>query len=194
MFSSPAASPVRPKVLPQQPSSNVPESPAADSELRQIVPEPVTNLSVASFPVPPVTNPSDNKCRGPNCIQRAQLPRNCSTCSHFYCKTCCQKYQTLTGSRCKEPRHGREPDGSSTSAGTSGLTLDNGGSNAAGRSEFYDPTKPLAKEHYEARERAAQQWRQDTETSLQVKELRGSIGKNLTIVFWKEVSFQLVTI
>ena len=192
MLSSPATSPVCPNVSPNQPPVHVPISPATtDSELRPIIPEPAsaTGLGATSLPVPPTANPPDNRCWGPNCIQRACLPCNCSTCSHFYCKTCCQKYQKLTGSRCKEPCHTCEPDVSSAATGTSGSTIDNGGSNAAGNSEFYDPTKPLAKEHYEAHEWVAQQWHQDTEMSLQVKELRGSIEKNLTIVFWKEVSW-----
>lgn len=53
--------------------------------------------------------------------------------------------------------------------------------------EFYDPSKPLTKDHYDAQQRTTQKWQDQTNKMLQMKQLEDHVKKNISIVFWKEV-------
>jgi uncharacterized membrane protein YfhO len=55
------------------------------------------------------------------------------------------------------------------------------------REEFYDPSKPLMKDHYDAQQRAALKWQDQTNKMLEMKQLEDRVKKNINIVFWKEV-------
>jgi hypothetical protein len=55
------------------------------------------------------------------------------------------------------------------------------------REEFYDPSKPLTQDHYDAQQRAALKWHDQTNKMLEMKQLEDHVKKNISIVFWKEV-------
>jgi len=142
------------------------------------------------LPSPPKSNPADGKCCGPNCVDKTvdALVRNCRTCTHYWCKSCCQKYQHLIGTQCKEPWHAVEIP-SSESGGTNTSSSGSMATNTKIQwDEFYDPTKPLTKDHYDSKQRAAQNWQEETDQILQIKQQQDCVKKNIVIIFWKEVS------
>jgi len=124
--------------------------------------------------------PADKKCTGPNCVNRVDPLWMCSTCSYYYCKTCCQKYQTARALCCKEPRHANVSEtnsDSSTIKQQTNIQCDN----------WYDSMKPLTKEHYDAQQHASQKYHHDTSQILEIKWLEEHMKKDLNLVFWKEV-------
>jgi hypothetical protein len=111
----------------------------------------------------------------------------CGTCSYFYCKNCCQKYRTITGSRCKEARHAAEGASSTATNGTDSDPNTVEQQTDIQRDDWYDPTKPLTKEHYDAKQRAAQKHRENTNQMAEMIKLEDRMKKNISLVFWAKV-------
>jgi hypothetical protein len=55
------------------------------------------------------------------------------------------------------------------------------------RDNFYDPTKPLTQEHYDAQRRAAQTWEDKTNKLAHLQQLEDQMRKHISLAFWKEV-------
>ena len=91
------------------------------------------------------------------------------------CKKCCVDRQAETITACKEPQHTQVSTSQQQSAESSSAQAD----------VFYDPTRPLTKDHYEVHRRAADEWNKKTNALAERKEQEDLLKKHIAIIFWK---------
>jgi hypothetical protein len=134
----------------------------------------------------------DGKCIGKLCQQRKdKVPRACSTCDHGLCKKDCLALQKENPRvTCSEKRHRSEEvtnfsPGAGTTGESSGSSLD-----SSNQDVFYDPTKPLRQEHYQAQQEAFNKYQIRVEAVEERKRQEELLHKQILILFWKQVSRQ----
>lgn len=189
--------------LSQSGGSDYPTRSSTPPSLSQPSPSPAVTSSTSepgpssSAPLPPALLPvfTDGKCHGKFCSARIDPPRACRTCNHGLCKKDCIELQkTQPGLTCLEKRHREEVsvlnptpgtvlDSSRAAAADTSTTLD-----GSDRSTFYDHTKPLRQEHYEAQREAFDKYQTRVQAVEERKRQEEQLQKQILILFWKQVS------
>lgn len=140
----------------------------------------------------------DRKCRGHLCKARATGPKKgTELCAMLYCIDDCASWQVLQKRGCKVKTHIKRAQElrQSTLTKTQVVPMTSGGAETApnhagqvvGRDAWYDSSKPLAPEHYDAQNRAEQAYATRSARVAEQRAAEESAKKNLSIVVWDKV-------
>lgn len=128
-------------------------------------------------------------CNGPICrLNSAKDPvRNCTGCTHEFCKKCCLRFQMDGASQCAQDRHKLSPTDQENMMQTPTDTPVSTGDNAhiPVALDKYDRNRPFSAAHYSAKDSKQRQVLLKTDELLRKQVAQESLKRSIEIIFWK---------
>lgn len=144
-------------------------------------------------------------CNGPVCLKNASKNmdpvRNCSTCTHLFCKKCCILFQQDGGLPCSQASHSTAAippvnrnnltniaDNLTGVATASGIRITNTQpiENLGSTGYSYNPNLPLRQTHFEKSQHAKAKVQNETNRLIQKKAVETVMKTSVTILYWKD--------